>query len=70
MIGIRNDKCDFCGTCVAVCPFDAIELYESRIDIMEERCTDCMLCVWVCPVETLAPLEQVEEERCATSTIA
>jgi ferredoxin len=55
MIGIINDKCDFCGTCVAVCPFDAIDLYEARIEI-NRRCTDCMLCVWICPVETLAPI--------------
>jgi ferredoxin len=65
MIGVRNDKCDFCGACVAVCPFDAIELFESRIEISEERCTDCMLCVWICPVETLAPLDVVEKEACA-----
>ncbi|GEM_PF-329524 len=56
MIGVINDKCDFCGTCVAVCPFDAIDLYEARIEI-NQRCTDCMLCVWICPVETLAPLD-------------
>ncbi len=56
MIGVINDKCDFCGTCVAVCPFDAIDLYEARIAI-NQRCTDCMLCVWICPVETLAPLD-------------
>jgi len=55
MIGVINDKCDFCGTCVAVCPFDAIDLYEARIAI-NQRCTDCMLCVWICPVETLAPI--------------
>jgi ferredoxin len=57
MIGVINDKCDFCGTCVAVCPFDAIDLYEARIEI-NQRCTDCMLCVWICPVETLAPIDE------------
>lgn len=70
MIGVHNDKCDFCGTCVAVCPFDAIDLYEARIEISAERCTDCMLCVWICPVETLAPLQEVENTVCATDTTA
>jgi ferredoxin len=58
MIGVINDKCDFCGTCVGVCPFDAIDLYEARIEINPKRCTDCMLCVWICPVETLAPIDE------------
>lgn len=70
MIGIINDKCDFCGTCVAVCPVDAIDLYEARITVSEKKCIDCMLCVWICPVETLAPLELVEGKLCETTTIA
>ncbi|MFQ6114687.1 MAG: 4Fe-4S binding protein [bacterium] len=70
MIGVINDKCDFCGTCVAVCPVDAIDLYEARIAIIEDRCIDCMLCVWICPVETLALLEGVEEIGCETPMTA
>ena len=53
MILIEEDKCDFCGTCVAVCPVDAIELAEARIEIIEERCIDCDLCVYICPIEVL-----------------
>jgi len=53
MIYAKEDRCDFCGTCVAVCPWDAIDLYEARI-VITEKCTDCMLCVYVCPVEALA----------------
>ncbi|MFQ5822442.1 MAG: 4Fe-4S binding protein [bacterium] len=70
MIGVINDKCDFCGACVAVCPVDAIDLYEARIAIIENRCIDCMLCVWICPVETLAPLNVVEERACETAMTA
>ncbi|MFQ5708185.1 MAG: 4Fe-4S binding protein [bacterium] len=69
MIGIINDKCDFCGTCVAVCPVDCIDLYEARIEITE-KCIDCMLCVWICPVETLAPLQEMEEASCETAMTA
>lgn len=69
MIGVINDKCDFCGVCVAVCPVDAIDLYEARI-VINETCIDCMLCVWICPVETLAQLEQVEAAACETATTA
>jgi ferredoxin len=51
LVEIRPDTCDFCGCCVGVCPEDAIELREARIDIIEERCTNCAKCVWVCPFE-------------------
>ncbi len=68
MITIVNDKCDFCGTCVAVCPVDAIELAEARIEIIHPRCTDCKLCVWVCPVETLEHVDQ--EAACEPSMTA
>ncbi|MFQ5648781.1 MAG: 4Fe-4S binding protein [bacterium] len=68
MIGIIEDKCDFCGVCVAVCPVDAIELREARIEILK-HCIDCMLCVWICPVETLVPLEQSGEMECDPAMI-
>ena len=53
MILIHSERCDFCGTCVAVCPPDAIELLEAEIRIDEATCTNCKLCVTVCPVATL-----------------
>ncbi len=68
MIRIAEDKCDFCGTCVAVCPTDAIELEEARLEILPPRCTDCELCIWVCPLEVLT-LER-RESGCETSTTA
>lgn len=53
LIEIKPNKCDFCGTCVGVCPEDAIELKEAEIFIIEKRCTNCAKCVWVCPFEVL-----------------
>jgi NAD-dependent dihydropyrimidine dehydrogenase PreA subunit len=54
LIVIVPDRCDFCGTCVAVCPVDCIELAEFRLTIDRDICTLCMNCVTVCPVEALA----------------
>lgn len=51
-ISYRRDLCDFCGTCVAVCPHDAIELSENDLQITE-KCTQCMNCVYICPVRAL-----------------
>lgn len=53
MIIVKDDLCDFCGTCVSVCPADAIELLEARLVIDLEKCTDCLNCVKVCPFEVL-----------------
>lgn len=50
---IDYPRCDFCGTCVAVCPADAIELKEAYISINQEICTVCENCVAVCPLGLL-----------------
>jgi Fe-S-cluster-containing hydrogenase component 2 len=49
-IVIPNEKCDFCGTCVAVCPADAIELKECSIRVIPEACIRCGDCVAICPL--------------------
>ena len=59
MIEIVEDKCDFCGSCVAVCPPDCIEVRESSIEIIDEECINCDLCVYICPIDVL---EQTNEK--------
>lgn len=49
------------GTCVVVCPFDAIKMGEDGIPIIDEdKCTACGKCVEVCPrnIITLIPREK------------
>lgn len=55
----KPDLCDFCGTCVAVCPSDAIDLFEAQIVIIMNKCTLCQNCIKVCPIEAL---EETDEE--------
>ncbi|HCQ03679.1 MAG TPA: hypothetical protein DIT99_24665 [Candidatus Latescibacteria bacterium] len=50
MIDIRPNTLDFCGTCVAVCHVDAIEVLEAAINIDQKTCDDCCKCVYVCPL--------------------
>ena len=55
---IDSSRCDFCGTCVAVCSEDAIELKESLVIVDSERCISCFSCVDICPLgipEDVAP---------------
>ena len=54
MIQIEGNKCDFCGSCVGVCPVDCIEVMESIIEIDDEICIDCDLCVFICPIDVLS----------------
>ncbi len=48
----NRELCDFCGTCVGVCPHDAIELSENDLEITD-KCTVCMNCVYICPIRAL-----------------
>ena len=46
---VNMQKCDICGTCVAVCPADAIYVSEFEVTIDNEKCIDCLKCLIVCP---------------------
>ncbi len=50
--------CDICGTCVSVCPVDAIIVEENRVVINNEKCIRCGKCVIVCPVKAISERNQ------------
>ncbi|MBN2460228.1 MAG: 4Fe-4S binding protein [Candidatus Cloacimonetes bacterium] len=50
---IRKDLCDICGTCVAVCPVDAITVSEFDVHLDENKCILCRNCVIACPVKAI-----------------
>ena len=60
MINIIEDKCDFCGVCIAVCPPDCIDIREASIKIHNQICIDCDLCVEICPIEVLSSTSNEE----------
>lgn len=47
-------RCHFCGACVAICPPEAIFLWNSALIIRIDKCTSCEKCLVVCPVNALA----------------
>lgn len=47
-----NDECIACGTCVEVCPSEAIKAGENKY-IIDDNCTDCGTCVEACPVDAI-----------------
>ncbi|MBC8204712.1 4Fe-4S binding protein [bacterium] len=56
-IEVKRKLCDFCGTCVAVCPVDCIYLNEHDIIIDHDVCNLCMNCVKVCPLHIIYHVE-------------
>ena len=51
---INRLLCDVCGTCVAVCPVDAIVVNETYVAIDEDKCIKCMNCVQGCPIKAIS----------------
>jgi len=48
MYVVNQDTCTGCGTCVDVCPTDAI-MIESEKAVITWACTDCGACPRYCP---------------------
>jgi len=42
-------KCDQCGTCIAICPADALLLKTDALAVDKSLCTNCGACVKICP---------------------
>lgn len=47
-IKIDNNKCNLCGECIPVCPFEAMEQAGNVIEI-NAACKMCKLCIKACP---------------------
>lgn len=47
-----TDKCTACGTCVAVCPVNNIELVDNK-PVWKHRCELCCGCIHTCPVQAI-----------------
>jgi ferredoxin len=53
-IDVDTRLCLVCGTCVGVCPANAMFLDNDRLNIFEEDCTYCRRCLLICPVRALS----------------
>lgn len=50
---VDREICGYCGTCVGVCPKDAIDLIDLYLNIDRTKCIGCGTCVKVCPINAL-----------------
>jgi ferredoxin len=55
MAYVITDKCTNCGSCVEVCPVEAISKGEKKHNIDADKCVDCGACAGECPVEAIEP---------------
>lgn len=52
-------KCVACGTCINVCPVDAIKMIDgvyAKVD--QDKCVGCSKCVKVCPASVIEIIER------------
>jgi len=50
---VESDLCSGCGTCVDICPMEAITLIDDISSIKRKRCIGCGNCVIKCPSEAI-----------------
>ena len=50
---VDKDVCVGCGTCVDVCPVNAISMVDGKAQINQEVCISCGACMGACPVSAI-----------------
>ena len=46
---VNPELCTGCGTCIDICPKNAIVMQDDKAYIQENLCKNCKKCVRVCP---------------------
>ena len=62
MVTVDKSQCDSCGTCISVCPENAILLVQD-IYIDAQKCISCGACVSVCPFGALQLTQPMTNEQ-------
>ena len=61
LIEVDSDKCFSCGTCIALCPVEAISLAKDcSVEFDKEKClgSTCSVCVDACPARAIKSIKQ------------
>ena len=68
LIEVDSDKCFSCGSCIALCPVEAISLAkDSTVEFDKEKCvgSTCSICVDACPARAIKSIKQNSLENSA-----
>jgi NAD-dependent dihydropyrimidine dehydrogenase PreA subunit len=66
LIEVDQDKCFSCGSCVALCPVEAIKVdADSSIKFNREKCVGsaCSICVDACPARAIKSIKYANSEN-------
>ena len=66
LIEVDSDKCFSCGSCIALCPVEAISLAkDSTVQFDKEKCvgSTCSVCVDACPARAIKSTKQSSLEN-------
>jgi ferredoxin len=72
LIEVDTEKCFSCGSCVALCPMEAITQAEDRsIVFNKEKCvgSTCSACVDACPARAITSVKQINHELAANVSL-
>ncbi len=61
LIEVDTEKCFSCGSCVALCPVEAISIdKDSTVQFDKEKCvgSTCSICVDACPARAIKSVKQ------------
>ena len=53
MYKVDVSKCTGCGSCVEVCPVEAIKLVDNKAQIDQDECLECGACQAECANEAI-----------------
>jgi len=66
LIEVEKEKCFSCGSCVALCPVEAISVAQDcSIEFNKEKCvgSTCSICVDACPAKAIKSIKQNNGEQ-------
>jgi L-aspartate semialdehyde sulfurtransferase ferredoxin len=66
LIEVDNEKCFSCGSCIALCPVEAICLdKDSTVVFDKEKCvgSTCSICVDACPARAIKSIKQNNNDQ-------
>ena len=68
LIEVDEEKCFSCGSCVALCPVEAISIdNESSVQFDNQKClgSTCSICADACPARAIKSVKQTNGEQSA-----
>jgi len=70
LIEVDAEKCFSCGSCVALCPVEAISIDKDlSVEFDKEKCvgSTCSICVDACPARAIKSVKQTNTEQPANN---